>query len=282
MAGLMVANLYHFPSDSGDGSTLKVAGISPESFIRNKIGNIDVKNVKTVIDTVPKTDLGEPVLKSREDRERTQPILINLSGGQIKANVIIREDWRDLITEICKLNKDILIITAVGNSAIELTNDNFIERGVFPSVVHPRSCSLKNIDPIIRVGATNEYTNNKVDPKLYETVVSGSNYGKDFVDILAAGQAIPILLPGGGARLAGGTSEASAIVAATVALLISCRPYATSQEIRNAIMENSNKYDSLNNKVFNGSVLNVQTTVDDFCFDRTEKNEEFLQNNDEL
>ncbi len=65
---------------------INVDGIAPDALIRSTESDISVKSVGNAIkeaeQNMLKTSFGEYVLKPSNERERTQPILINLSGGQ--------------------------------------------------------------------------------------------------------------------------------------------------------------------------------------------------------
>jgi subtilisin family serine protease len=270
MAGVIGADKGALPKKEDISELLFVAGIAPEVKIKNTIGVMNVNNLNKVLidakDESPKSIYGESVLKAPKDRERVDIVLVNLSGGQISANTVLRTDWNDEVSKICKDNSNVLIIAAVGNSATYLTKDNIETKGILPSTLKPKACKNIGTDPIIRVGATNHYNKTNDQPNLYFTHLgTGSSYGKEYVDILAPGQSIPIILPGGYASIAGGTSEATAIVTATAALLASCKPYATSKEIRDAILDNASKYVKLEKKVLDGNVLDIAKTVKQFC-----------------
>ncbi len=73
------------------------------------------------------------------------------------------------------------------------------------------------------------------------------------------------------ARLGGGTSEASTIVTGAVSLVISCKPYATSQAIREAIINNAEHYTHLEDMVLTGNLLNIKESVRNFCFTKKSK-----------
>lgn len=139
--------------------------------------------------------------------------------------------------------------------------------GILPASLNPRNCRIRNIDPVIRVGAVGESSSTEI-PELYVTALgTGSNYGSDYVDILSPGQAIPVLSEVEGyARLVGGTSESAAIVTATASLIVKCKPLASSQEIRDIILSTANYYPNLEYAVDKGKVLNIVATAKKGCY----------------
>ena len=219
--------------------------------------------LKRSISSLGKTRFNLPLFS------KSNIILINLSGGEHSIDCDeqgTRAKWSKLIKEACK-DEHTLLIAAVGNDGIELTPTNIVEKGFLPASLHSKSC--KDKDFIIRVGATNCYENNEV-PKLFmkerELHLGGSNFGKDYVDILAPGQQIPILVAHENHAVIGqGTSEATAIVTATLALMNACKPNVSAKELREALLRNSHKYDSLANAVKDGRVLDIYNIVENFC-----------------
>lgn len=150
-----------------------------------------------------------------------------------------------------------LIIAAVGNDGKELTKEN----GVLPAILPPPKGTR---DPIIRVGAVTKY-NSKTQPQIYMGRNTGSNWGKNFVDIMSPGQSISVLMPSANATIANGTSEATAIVTGAAALIASCNPSATADDIRKAILDNADRFQHLSEKVKEGRVLNIYQAVEKYC-----------------
>jgi len=251
------------------GTQYWLAGIAPNAMIHN-IEGTKVESMQRAYEgrEVPTTSYDVPVLKTAKDRNRLNVLLINLSGGQKnKIGYDVVAEWKSIIDTICKAKDNTLVVAAVGNDGIELTKTNIGTYGVLPaSFWQLKAC--KDFDPVIRVGATSKY-NVGEQPDLYRSFRGGSNYGKNYTDILAPGHSIAVLLPtltNTEARLGGGTSEATAIVTGTIALLNSCRPYATSHELKQVLFSQAKSYKDLEDKVTEGRVLNIYQAVSAFCF----------------
>ena len=258
MAGLILADAIKLSLHDEPNKSTVIAGVAPDALIKNEALIISAKSLES---TILKTSKGVNVHKTQEERQRLNIKLINISGK----DVTDEQYWFDIVSAICKEDKSILISAAVGNNGANLTDDYVIKHKIFPALLKkPQICKTKGIDPITRVGAVKPYNNGET-PKLYDTYSTGSNFGKNYVDILAPGGNIPILLPDNTARFAGGTSESTAIVTGAIALLIGCRPYSTAQEIRNVLLNNTDKFFDLELMVTDGRVLNINKAVNDFC-----------------
>ncbi len=271
MAGLIVAaHDREIPKNNTVDEFLNIAGIAPKSLIKNAVEDHTTKKLEVTKNAfkeaqeekdIPITKYGKPYLK---EIERPDLILINLSGATIveKGTDIYateKTDWLDLVKRVCE-DKYSLLIASVGNGGYELgKNYEYL-----PAALRLKTCG--EFDPIIRVGAVAEH---KVgaNPSIYYN----SNYGSKYVDILAPGSNIPILIPGDKAIIGGGTSEAAAITSATAALLIGCHPKATAHEIKNAILDYASSFDSLKNEVLYGRVLNIKETISSFCINKKTK-----------
>ncbi len=271
MAGLIVAKSGSYAEDptkqSENNKNINVAGIAPKASIvaTEGISSSDLESLFTQVNKEAQN--GKPLFKTHS---RIEPLLINISAGQkkIEPNLSSEQDkldskfkdletaWLELIRMKCKEN--VLIITAVGNNGIGLTKDN-LNKGVLPSILKkPKSCGSRDI--FLRVGATNYFkATSEIDKYI------NSNYGSDYVDILAPGANIPILTPNNHATIAGGTSEATAIVTAAAALLASCRQFSNGELIKKALLDNADYYPQLEPYVFGGRVLNISRAVENFC-----------------
>ena len=118
---------------------------------------------------------------------------------------------------------------------------------------------MLGIDAVISVGAVQEYSKAQ-RPELYKN----SNYGKD-VNILAPGTNIAVLGYSGTAKISAGTSDATAIVSAVVALMTSCNPFATAFEIKKVLLERAKVHEHLKGKAKDGKVLDAWKAVEAFC-----------------
>ncbi|MBT4791131.1 MAG: S8 family serine peptidase [Halobacteriovoraceae bacterium] len=161
--------------------------------------------------------------------------IINYSGGGPEAS----EAEKRVLKEAEK--KGILIIAAAGN---EKSNIDIKKNHYFPA-----SYGLSNI---ITVGAHDEF--NKV--------IASSNYGSKSVDIAAPGYRIKSSIPGNGAGLMTGTSQATAFVTGVAALIKSNFPKLNYQQVRNIILSSSKKISSLKGKVLGGGKLDAARAIE--------------------
>lgn len=175
MAGIIAAEHTKLKLKNSDDEQF-VTGIAPKALIKNTEG-INVHNIKKALEEAHhrklKTKFGEKVFKSPKDRERPEIVLINLSGGQKTQDPEgIRKDWFELIKNLCKNQENVLIMASVGNSYTKLTHENIVDRGILPAALKPRNCTLNNWDPILRVGASNKYKENRLNYINLLTVVA--------------------------------------------------------------------------------------------------------------
>lgn len=96
----------------------------------------------------------------------------------------------------------ILFVAAAGN---EKSNSDILK-------YYPADYGLSNIISVTAIDATN-------------TVLPSSNYGMNSVDIAAPGKSVNSTIPGGGYGRMTGTSQATAFVTGTAALLMAKNPY---------------------------------------------------------
>jgi len=130
--------------------------------------------------------------------------------------------------------KGILVIAAAGN---EKSNIDLKQNAYYPA-----SYGLSNI---ITVGAHNEFNQ----------VIASSNWGQKSVDIAAPGYRIKSAIPGNGAGIMTGTSQATAFVTGVAALIKSNFPKLNFQQIKNIILSSSMKVSKLKGKVLGGGKL---------------------------
>ncbi|MFT5095077.1 MAG: subtilisin family serine protease, partial [Porticoccaceae bacterium] len=135
---------------------------------------------------------------------------------------------------------DILFVAAAGNGdvtgrGVDLDND----LGFFPASF--------DVDNIIAVAASDNNDN----------LARFSNFGATSVDLAAPGVGIAGLNRGGGLIFRTGTSMATPHVTGTVALLAALRPFATAEEIRDAILGSVRTVGGLSGDVATGGVLNA-------------------------
>ena len=161
--------------------------------------------------------------------------IINYSGGgpepSAAEKAVLQEAER----------KGILVIAAAGNE-----KSNIDER---QNAYYPASYGLSNI---ITVAAHDEYNQ----------IISSSNFGKRSVDIAAPGFRIRSAIPGNGAGLMTGTSQATAFVTGVAALLKSNYPKLNFQQIKNIILSSSRKMTSLKGKILGGGKLDAARALE--------------------
>ncbi len=161
--------------------------------------------------------------------------IINYSGGgpepSAQEKKILEEAER----------KGILIIAAAGNEKSDIDKKQ--------NAYYPASYGLSNI---ITVAAHDEF--NKI--------IASSNFGKKSVDIAAPGFRIRSAVPGNGAGLMTGTSQATAFVSGVAALVKSNYPKLNYQQIKNIILSSSVKIQTLKGKILGGGKLDAARALE--------------------
>lgn len=130
----------------------------------------------------------------------------------------------------------ILVVAASGN---EHQNTDRTENFYYPAAYR-----LSNI---ISVASTNMNNN----------LLSSSNYGKVSVDVGAPGENIFSTLPGDRYGYMSGTSQATAFVTGTAALLLAEDPSLSPQRIKEIIMKSVDHFSQLQGKVASGGRVNA-------------------------
>lgn len=161
--------------------------------------------------------------------------IINYSGGGPEPS----EQEKKILMEA--ESKGILIIAAAGNEKSDIDKKQ--------NAYYPASYGLSNI---ITVGAHDEF--NKI--------ISSSNYGKKSVDIAAPGFRIRSAIPGNGAGLMTGTSQATAFVSGVAALVKANYPKLNYQQVKNIILSSSVKVQTLKGKVLGGGKLDAARALE--------------------
>lgn len=161
--------------------------------------------------------------------------IINYSGGgpepSAAEEAVLKEAER----------KGILIIAAAGNEKSNIDQKK--------NAYYPASYGLSNI---ITVGAHDEF--NKI--------IASSNWGSKSVDIAAPGFRIKSAIPGSGAGVMTGTSQATAFVSGVAALIKANYPKLNYQQVRNIIISSSRKISTLKDKVLGGGKLDAARALD--------------------
>lgn len=246
----------------------KVQGVAKESYFKPIADYPSLAEVKKILNfrNVGETSSGTkyfPVLK------RTEITVINLSGGE--TGTAASEDWPEFMKRICKGESEAdnhIIIASAGNEGLDLKSSP--SHRIYPaSTINPKACRDINIEKqIISVACLGKYDYNSTEREL----CTKSNYSNKYVDIAAPGQNIPCPFPGNVADMpTQGTSQAVSVVSGTIALLKGCDPYASAKQIIDVLFEYSDKIPSLEAKVKDGKVLNIEKSVRAFCFNMPEE-----------
>jgi len=156
--------------------------------------------------------------------------IINYSGGGPEPSTAEQKILKEAES------KGILVVAAAGN---EKSNIDIKKNAYYPA-----SYGLSNI---ITVGAHDEF--NKV--------IASSNWGSKSVDIAAPGFRIKSALPGNGAGVMTGTSQATAFVTGVASLIKSNFPKLNYLQIKNIILSSSLKMSNFKGKILGGGKLDA-------------------------
>ncbi|MFN7877029.1 MAG: S8 family serine peptidase [Pirellula sp.] len=234
------------PSDS-QGHGTHVAGIIG-AIGDNAIGTTGVNRKTSLmalkfLDENNRGDLASAIAainyaKTMRTRFQTNVRVLNASWGQAgESNPILQE------TIFNAGEAGMLLIAAAGNGNVlgqGIDNDR--------TPFFPASYSLSNV---IAVGASDANDN----------LASFSNFGASSVHIVAPGVAIKSTLPNGSYGEANGTSMAAPFVSGTAALLWSEYRTASLDEIRQAILENTDELTNLQGIVSRSGRLNADRAI---------------------
>ena len=155
--------------------------------------------------------------------------IINMSFGKGDS------PYKDAVDRAVKYAEkhDVLLIHAAGNSSMDndeeknFPNDKFKKRGLF------RKKTAKNW---LAIGALSWQNDENL-------VASFSNYGDEQVDVFAPGVDIYSTLPENTYKPQNGTSMAAPVVSGVAAVLRSYFPELSAKQVKEIIMESSNKLD---------------------------------------
>jgi len=136
---------------------------------------------------------------------------------------------------------DVLLVHAAGNDGKSNDKSHDNKAGNFPNDQYEKGFGFwfwkkKECDTWIEVGALSHKTGE-------ESVATFSNYGSQNVDVFAPGQEIYSTLPDNEYRYLQGTSMASPVVAGVAALLRSYFPTLSAKQVKEIIMQSSDKLD---------------------------------------
>ncbi len=171
--------------------------------------------------------------------------IVNCSFGNLEEKIISTPEYIR--------NYSGLIVAGAGNEGRELHNTD--SSG---TVCHfTPACYEK--ENIIAVGALNAKCTAPATNIDWNSETGGSNYGKDCVDIFAPGTDIHFY--GMGDIKDDGTSFAAPMVTGAAALLLSCYPYLSPVQLKNAIMDGGQPLNDLNGKCVSGKRLDIAGAI---------------------
>lgn len=136
--------------------------------------------------------------------------------------------------------KGILVVTAAGN---EHQNTDLTDNYYYPAAYR-----LSNT---ISVAATD----------IRNQLLPSSNWGRKGVDVAAPGENIYSTLPGGRYGYMTGTSQATAFVTGTAALLLAKNPKLTPKQIKEIIMTSVDRVPALDGKIATGGRINAYSAL---------------------
>jgi subtilisin family serine protease len=181
-----------------------------------------------------------------------------------------KSDWINKLNKVC--NSGGLLIAAAGNNGLDL-NDKKNE--VYPAKIKLNETTCK-YEPRIIV-ANQDQENN------YPVLNLKSNYGSNYVHIAAPGTDIPqatphfeydkndekyqnLISPATNYYIINsGTSQATAIVSATAALIMKCNLHISAIDLRNIILNTATIFEPLKDKIENGRILCTRPAVEKIC-----------------
>jgi subtilisin family serine protease len=226
VAGIIAATVDMQSGRGGVAPKVKVAGftyyISEGNVAKNEIGKKMLEtgaSLHSVVNSQAIAQLNaQNTTKALLQAVKSGAQIINYSGGGMNPDSeekAVLEQARD---------KGILVVVAAGNEHGDMDND--------VNSYYPCNYHLSNI---ICVGNIN--SRGEIPPS--------SNKGIKFVHVFAPGEDIYSTVPGGGFGKMTGTSQATAFVSGVAALILSQNPHLTPVQVKNLIMNTSDKMESL-------------------------------------
>lgn len=226
VAGIIAATVDLKSGRGGVAPKVKVSGysyyISEGNVTKNTTGKRMIMNGQSLSEVVRSSTIArlnsENTTKALRQAIKDGANIINYSGGGMNPDPEERA-----VLELAR-DKGILVVVAAGNehSDMDLPHNSY----------YPCNYHLSNI---ICVGNLNSQGE----------IPSSSNKGIKYVHVFAPGEDIYSTLPGGGFGKMTGTSQATAFVSGVAALILSKNPTLKPEQVKNLIMNTSDKMDSL-------------------------------------
>lgn len=155
--------------------------------------------------------------------------IVNCSWGSTAENFALREAME---------KTDMLFVCAAGNSHVSIDTE----------YVYPASLGLDNIISVASIGRNGDLS-------------SFSNYGEINVDVAAPGEDITSTLPGNRIGQKSGTSIATPFVTGAAALLISKYPDLSAKDLKERIINSSDRLSTLEGKVKRANKINIANAL---------------------
>lgn len=220
-----------------------VAGIigavgNNEEGVAGTAWNVKLVPLQITYDEEGHSTVGDAIEAINYAINNTIPIL-NYSNGVL--------DYNDEAFKQAIANYQGLFICTAGNNQTDIDQ----------SFYHAASYKNENMISVANT-TSNDVLYEYVDP---EDGPIGSNYGKDTIHLAAPGTSIYSTYLNSGYAYMTGTSMAAPYVAGVAALIKSCRPYLSAEEIKELILDNVDVVDALEEKCITGGRLNAYKAV---------------------
>jgi len=175
------------------------------------------------------------IIEAIEYAQNMNARVVNCSWGTQANNIALRETME---------NSDMLFVCAAGNSSESIDTE----------CVYPACFGLENTISVASINKKGELS-------------SFSNYGEENVDIAAPGEDITSTLPGNRIGQKSGTSIATPFVSGEAALMFSKYPDLSAKEIKDRIINSSDRLSTLEGKVKRANKINITNAILDIVND---------------
>ncbi len=162
--------------------------------------------------------------------------IVNCSFGSTADNSVLRE---------VMANSSLLFVCAAGNSHVSIDSE----------AVYPACFGLENIITVASIGKTGELS-------------SFSNYGDINVDVAAPGEDITSTLPGNRFGQKSGTSMSVPFISSQAALILSKYKDLSAKEIKEKIINSSDRISTLDGKVRRANKINIANALSGIVNDK--------------